>query len=88
MCPPVHLLYVSWYFHFCMIIFFKYGLNGFLLNLLYALILWRSGLELLIGNFFQFDRVICPATCPYFHFQTITSVNISGFSPNSAFILW
>ena len=36
-----------------------------------------------------FDGVTCPRR-PYFHFQTITSVNYKGFSPNlvCALILW
>ena len=33
-----------------------------------------------------FDGVICPR-CPYFRFQTITSVNDKGFSPNLLYAL-
>ena len=34
--------------------------NGFSPNLVYALILWRSDLGLLMGKFRQFMTVICP----------------------------
>ena len=40
-------------------------------NLVCALILWNSGLGLLMGKFYQFFTVICPRR-PYFSFQTIT----------------
>ena len=37
-----------------------------------------------------FEKRYLPATCLYFHFQTITVVNINRFSPNlvCALILW
>ena len=56
-----------------------------------ALILWRSGLGLLMGKFRQFlIELSARATDPYFHFWMITLVNIDGFSPNlvCALILW
>ena len=42
-------------------------MNGFSPNLVYALILWRSGLELLMGKFHQFLTVIFQDT-PIFLF--------------------
>ena len=47
--------------------------NGFSPNLVCALILWRSGLGLLMGKFVNFWWGCFPKTCPYFCFQTITS---------------
>ena len=59
-------------------------------NLVCALILWRSCLELLMGKFVSFWQSYLSATHPYFHFITIVWVNINGFSPNLvyALILW
>ena len=45
---------------FCFQIITWVNINGFSPNLLCALILWRSGLGLLMGNFRQFLWVICP----------------------------
>ena len=57
------------------------NVNGFSPNFLCALILWRSGLGMLMGKFSLFDEVICPRH-PYFRFI--------GFSPNlvNTLILW
>ena len=57
------------------------NINGFSPNLIRALILWRSGLGLLMGRFRQIlmefnDR---PETCPNFRFRVITWVNDKGY---------
>ena len=54
-----------------------------------ALILLRSGLRILMENLTIFDSYL-PVICPYFHFRTITLVNVNGFSPNlvCALIFW
>ena len=61
--------------------------NGLSLNLVCALILWWSGLGLLMGKFWL---SYLPKTRPYFHFWMITWVNLNGFSPNlvCALIFW
>ena len=61
------------------------NINGFSPNLVCALILWRSGLGLLMGKF-----CYLPETHPFFLFRMITWVNVNGFSPNlvCALILW
>ena len=41
------------------------NINGFSQNLVCALILWRSGLELLKGKFCQILTELSPKTCPY-----------------------
>ena len=67
------------------------NINGFSPNLVNALILWRSGLGLLIGKFHQFlTKVICPLHVHTFVFPMINGVNMNGFSPNlvCALILW
>ena len=66
------------------------NINGFSPNLVCALILWRSGLGLLMGKFCQIFTEFSAETHPYFRFQMLTGVNISGFSPNSicALIFW
>ena len=63
------------------------NINGFSPNLIHALILWRSGLWLLIGNFWQ---SYLPMNSLYFHLRTIIWVNLNEFSPNiiCALILW
>ena len=59
-------------------------------NLVCVLILWRSGLGLLMGKFHPIFDSYLPTACPYFHSRMITLVNINGFSPNfvCAFIMW
>ena len=95
------------------------NINGFSPKLVCALILWGSGLGLLMGELSAkdmpvfsflddnlikclgicidiveiwfgiaygqilsvFDRSYLPETCTYIHFQTITWVNVDGFSP-------
>ena len=49
------------------------NINGFSSNLVCALILWRSGLGLLMGKF-QILRSNLPETHPYFRFRMISSV--------------
>ena len=56
-------------------------------NLVCALILWRSGLGWLMGKFNQFLRSYLPKTRPCFRFRTITWVNNKGFSPNLLYAL-
>ena len=70
---------------FCFRMITWVNINGFSPNLVCALILWRSGLGSLMGEF----RYL-PKTRPYFRFQMITWVNVNGFSPNlvCALILW
>ena len=67
-------------FHFRMIT--CVNINGFSPNLVCALILWTSGLGLLMANFVKLLQSYLPETCPYFHFRMITWVNINGFSTN------
>ena len=59
-------------------------------NLVCVLILWRSGLGLLMGKFCQILTVLSAGDKPKFCLQMITGVNFSGFSPNlvCALILW
>ena len=66
------------------------NINRFSLNFMCALILWKSGLGLLMGKIRAFLRSYLPAVHPYFTFRTITSVNFNVFSPNliCALILW
>ena len=63
------------------------NINGLSPSLVWTLILWRSGSEFLMGNFWH---SYLPATRPYFRFQTITWININGFSPSlvRTLILW
>ena len=74
-----HLPVTSLHVHFRMIT--SVNIIGFSLNLVFALILWRSGLELLIGKSSIFERAICPQ-----HIRILVSgqnwVNLNGFSPN------
>ena len=55
-----------------------------------TLILWRSGLGLLMGKFRQILTELSARDTPNFRFRMITLVNINGFSPNlvCALILW
>ena len=55
-----------------------------------ALILWTSGYGLQMDRFCQFLTKLSARHITYFHFRTITWVNINGFSPNlvCALILW
>ena len=139
-CPSVHLSYICPYCHFRTTT--SVHDNGFLPNLVCALILWRSGLGSLMGKFWQFLTSLQLSACDtsifsfpddnfskyqwiftklgmcidivencfensdgqissvfdsylagtyqYFHFWTITFLNINGFSPNfvCALILW
>ena len=66
------------------------NVNGFSPNSVCALILWISGLGLLMCKFYQFLTSCLPAIHLCFHFRMITLVNISGFSPSlvCALILW
>ena len=57
--------------YFCFRTVTLVSLDGFSPNSISALILWRSGLGLLIGKFHQFLTELS-ATGPYFHFWTIT----------------
>ena len=61
-------LSMVWDFQKCLMI-----VVGYSPNLVCALILWRSGLGLLMGKFVNFWWGCLPKTCPYFCFQTITS---------------
>ena len=54
----------------------RVNFNGLSPNFVCTLILWRSGLGLLMGKFPQF----LPTTCLYFCFRVITCVNVNGFS--------
>ena len=65
-------------------------MNGFSPNLICALTLWRSGLELRMGRFRQFLTELSVRHTSYFSFRKITRVIISGFIPNVAYalILW
>ena len=45
------------------------NINGFSPNLVYALILWRSGLGLLMGKFHQILTELCARDTPIFLFQ-------------------
>ena len=66
------------------------NINGFSPNLVCILILWRSGLGLLMGKFRQFLTELSArdmSIFPYFHFWMMTLVNINGFSPNLVFAL-
>ena len=56
--------------------------HGFSPNLVSALILWRSGLGLLMDNFRQFLTELFARDIRYFYFRTITGVNLNGFSSN------
>ena len=71
-------------FHFWMIIWVN--VNGFLPDLVYTLIFWRSGLGVLMGKLCQFLSYL-PTICLYFSFLTITWVN-NGFSPNLVGAFW
>ena len=79
---------ISLYFLFRLITWVN--ISWFSPNLVCALILWRSGLALLIGKFRQFLTEFSAPTCSYFQFRSITWVNINGFSSNlvCALILW
>ena len=55
------------YFRFRMIT--RVNVNGFSPNLVCALILWRSGLGLLMGRVRQIWRSYLPETLPYFRFS-------------------
>ena len=74
-CPPVHLpvlpSIICLYFCFGMITWVN--VNGFSPNLVCALILWRSGLGLLMGWFCQLLTEVSAVTCLYFHYRTKTS---------------
>ena len=76
-------------FYFLMITWVN--INGFSPNLVCALILWRSGLGLLMDKFGQissnFYGVICPRHAHIFHFRTLTWVNNKGFQPNLLYAL-
>ena len=61
--------------------------NGFSSNLVCALILWISGLGLLMGKFRQIFMELSPETRPYFRLRTLTWVNNKGFSPNLLYAL-
>ena len=54
------------------------NINGLSPNLVCALILWRSGLGLLMGKFRQILTDL-PKTHPYFRFRAITWVHVKGF---------
>ena len=54
---------------------------------------WLCQTSFLVARYYGFT--VCPSIChtsvhTYFHFWTITSVNVNGFSPNliCALILW
>ena len=84
-CTLVHPYFISrWWVN----------ISGFLPDLVCTLILWRSGLGLLIGKFCQFLTVTMylPVLHLYFRFWTITWVNVNEFPLNlvhvCALILW
>ena len=57
--------------------------DGFSPNLVCVLILWRSGLRLLIGNFRQFLTELSARDTYLFSFQdNKVNKNLNGFSPN------
>ena len=64
---------------FCLRMITWVKINGFSPNLVCALILWRSGLGLLMGKFRQILWSYLPETRPYFRFRMITWVNNKGF---------
>ena len=72
--PYIHFLMKTWG-----------NVHGFSPILVCALILWRSALGLMMGNFCQYLTVICP-----WHVWIITLVNVNGFSPKlvCALVLW
>ena len=73
------------YFHFPMITLVN--INGFSLNLVCALILWRSALGLLIGKFGQFLTELAARDTSKFLF--LVNFTKNSFSPNlCALILW
>ena len=76
------------YFHFWNVTLVN--INGFSANLVCALILRRSGLELLMGKFCQFLTDLFAGNMTIFSCLDRTLVNINGFSPNlvCALILW
>ena len=51
-------------------------------NLVYAFILWRSGLGLLLGDFHQFLTELFALDKSAICFRMETSVNMNKFSPN------
>ena len=69
------------YFHFWMVTFVH--INGFLPNLICALILWRSGFGLLMGKYCQFLTELSARDMSVFSFlDKNLIVNFNGFSPN------
>ena len=58
--------------YFCFQKIFCINIGGFSPNLVYALILWRSDLGLLIGKFCNF-WLLSAWTCPDYRFRTIMS---------------
>ena len=63
------------------------NINGFSPNLVCALMLWRSGLGLLIGKFRQIFTELSAWDHLYFRFRTITWVNNKGFSTKLLYAL-
>ena len=59
-------------------------------NLVCTLIFRTSVMGLLMGNFRKFLTGLFASNIPYFHFRTVTCVNINEFSLNlvCALILW
>ena len=83
-CPPG-----TWPY-FCSQMITWVNVNGFSPNLVWALILWRSGSQLLMGKFRQFLTELSAHDIWYFCFRTITQVNVNEFSSDliCALILW
>ena len=76
--------------YFCFQTITWVNISRFLPNLVWALILWRSGLELLLGKCGQFLTELYACDTWYFCFRTIIRVSLNTFSPNliCALILW
>ena len=75
---------------FCFRMITWVNINGFSPNLVCALVLWRSGLGLLMGKFCQSFTELSAQDKPIFSFPDDNWVSISGYSPNlvCALILW
>ena len=82
-CPSIHLSLIIWV-----------NISGFSPDLICVLILWRSGLGLLLGKFCQFLTVICPRHAYIFYSFPDNNFNkcwwiftkLAGYYACSAFI--
>ena len=80
--PSIHILFPDNKFSKCQWIFTSLGMCIDIIEIWF-------GIAIMV-KFCQFWHSCLPITCPYFCFQIVTWVNISGFSPNlvCALILW